>query len=451
MMEKMTSGTPGKLRLLFVCPTALDSEGQPIKQRRLHLPGLTFLILGAITPDDCEIRLVLETVEDIPFDEHWDLVALTGMGSGIVRAWQIADIFRSRGATVILGGIAASLAEPEWSLAHVDSLVIGEAEDLWPLVLADFRAHRLQRIYRMTRPPATEHIPVPRYDLMNKRLLGRWRPVQATRGCPQSCNFCSVSAFFRQEQRQRPPALVLEDIRAARRHGSRHITFMDDNIGVDWEYCAGLWEALIPENITWMSQCSIKIADHEDMLSLAYRSGCRLLSIGIESTSSESLATVKKEWNRPERYLDAINRIRDHGIDVSTEMIIGLDADDPGIFARTYEFILRAGITVPRIHILTPVPGTELFDHLDRQNRITSYDFGKYSGGQVVFKPRLLSAEQLQDGYWALYEKLFSWNGIMKRVLRNRARLNAYMRALVIGTNLHYRDNVRKRIVPGIV
>ena len=120
------------MRIVLIAPTALDMAGRPVKQRRVYLPGLTLQMLAAVTPPDVELRLVNETAEDVPFDEPWDLVGLTGMGSGIVRAWQIADEFRRRGRPVVIGGIAASLADPEWTLAHADSLVVGEAEELWP-------------------------------------------------------------------------------------------------------------------------------------------------------------------------------------------------------------------------------------------------------------------------------------------------------------------------------
>ena len=162
------------MRVLLIGPTALDYQGRPIKQKRIHLPGLTLPMLAAVTPPDVSLRLLSETAEDIPFDEPCDLVGLTGMGSGIVRAWQIADEFRRRGVTVVLGGMAASLGKPEWSLEHVDALVLGEAEETWPQVLGDFAAGRLQPIYRMTKRPPIDALPVPRYDLMNRaaRLLG---------------------------------------------------------------------------------------------------------------------------------------------------------------------------------------------------------------------------------------------------------------------------------------
>jgi radical SAM superfamily enzyme YgiQ (UPF0313 family) len=408
-------------------------------------------MLAAVTPPDVDLRIVYETVEDIPWDEHWDLVGLTGMGSGIVRGWQIADRFREKGTTVVMGGIAASLAKPEWTLEHADSLIIGEAEEIWPGVLSDAAAGHLKPIYRMTTPPPIETLPLPRYDLMNRWKHGLWRPVQATRGCPFPCTFCSVTSFFKQGYRKRPVDQVLRDVRAAKRHGTRYIAFIDDNIAVDWKYCQELWEALIPERIIWMSQSSLHIAEEPDMLDLAYRSGCRLLSFGIESTSMKSLDTIEKQFNRPESYKSLVNRIRKHGIDVSTEMIIGLDGDDASVFQNTYDFLMDNAISVPRVHILTPVPGTSLYDRLDAEGRILSRDFGKCTGGSVMFRPHRLLPEELQKGYWQLYRGLFSLKSILRRVGRNPASLGPYMRGVVWGVNLHYRNHVRHHITPGIV
>lgn len=439
------------MKVLLIGPTALDYKGQPIKQKKLHLPGLTLPMLAAVTPPDVEIRLLSETVEDIPFDEHWDLVGITGMGSGIVRAWQIADEFKKRNTTVVMGGIAASLCKPEWSLEHADTLVTGEAEETWPQVVEDFRNGRLQQLYTMEKRPDINTLPLPRYDLMNKEKLGFWRPVQATRGCPFPCTFCSVQSFFERSYRKRPVDQVLRDVRAAKQSGSRYIAFIDDNIGVDWKYFEELMTALIPENIIWMSQCSIHIADKPEMMQLAYKSGCRLLSFGIESVNEKSIAWIEKEFNHPRQYKEAIRRIRKHGIDVSTEMIIGMDGDDQSVFQKTYDFIMNNRISVPRVHILTPVPGTPLYTEMEQEGRIINKEFGRYSGGQVVFRPKNIQPDELQKNYWKLYESLFTPTGIFKRLLGSPLSVKTMMPFVVMAVNLHYRYHIRHRITPGIV
>lgn len=440
-----------KPSVLLVSPSALDYEGHPIKKKTLYLPGLTLTSLAAVTPDSVELTLINEPIQDLPLDRHWDLVGLTGMGSGIKRAWQLGDEFRARGSKVVIGGIAATLCPPEWTLPHADSLVLGEAETIWPRLIDDFLRGELESCYRMTEPPDVATLPVPRYDLMSPGEKGLWRPVQATRGCPFPCEFCSIQTFFDRRYRKRPVDQILRDVRAARASGSRYITFIDDNIGVDWTFFAELMEALIPENIVWASQCSIHIADRPDMLELAYRSGCRILSFGIESVNPESVNSVKKTFNKPARFAELLGRVRDHGITVSSEMIVGMEGDTEDTFEHTYRFIMDNRIPLPRLYILTPVPGTSMYRQFEAEGRIFNHDLADYNGGKCVFHPTKMDAETLQENYWKLYERIYRYGAIARRMRGVPEGTALSMRSFILATNLHYRSHVRQRITPGIV
>lgn len=438
------------MKVLMISPTAFDCYGKPIRLKRLNLPALTMPMLAAVTPPDVQVKVIYETSEDIPYNEHWDLVALTGMGSGTVRAWQIADEFRKRGAKVVIGGVGPTLSPHEWTMAHADSLVIGEAEDIWPQLIEDFRAGQLKEKYTMVKPPNLATVPTPRYDLINRKAIGFFRPVVATRGCPFTCEFCSVTAFSQQGYRKRPVEKVIEDVRAAKATGSNYIAFLDDNIGVDFKYCRKLWEALIPEKVIWLSQCSIHITDHPDLLELAYQSGCRLLAFGLETLNEDSLEIIDKGWNNPKRYQKAIDTVRKHGIEVSISMIMGLDGDTNAVFQKSYDFIMENRIKVPRVHLMTPTPGTPYYHSLVAEGRILHDDLGSYTGGNVVFQPKNMTREELQSGYWKLYENLFSLGNIYKRTRHNRAGLGPTMYAGLLMTNFDYRRNIFNRIVPGI-
>lgn len=440
-----------KPSVLLVAPTALDYHGQPIKKKRLYLPGLTLISLAAVTPDDVELTLIDEPIENLPLDRHWDLVGLTGMGSGLKRAWQVADMFRERGSKVVIGGIAATLSPHEWSAPHVDSLVLGEAEASWPQVIKDFLAGELKAVYAMQERPDIASLPLPRYDLMSQGEKGLWRPVQATRGCPFPCEFCSIQAYFERGYRKRPIDQVVRDVRAAKATGSRYITFIDDNIGVDWKFFAELMEALIPEKILWASQCSIHIADKPDMMTLAYRSGCRILSFGIESVNPVSVASVKKTFNVPARFSELLGRVRDHGIAVSSEMIVGMEGDSEATFEKTYRFLMDNRIPLPRVYILTPVPGTAMYRKFIEEDRIFNHDLADYNGGKCVFRPTGMDAETLQENYWKLYELLYTYRAIAQRMRGVPERMELKLRSFILGTNLHYRSHVRQRITPGIV
>jgi radical SAM superfamily enzyme YgiQ (UPF0313 family) len=440
-----------KPRVLLVAPAPLDYHGRPVKKKRMYLPGLTLVSLAAVTSDDVELTLVNEPVHDVPLDQHWDLVGLTGMGSGLKRAWQLGDRFRARGSKVAIGGIAATLAPESWTLPHADALVTGEAEHTWPRLLEDFCAGRLQSRYCMRERPDVAQLPLPRYDLLSARERGMWRPVQATRGCPFPCDFCSVQSFFQRSYRKRPVEGILRDVRAAKATGSRYITFLDDNIGVDWKFFQELMTALIPEKIIWASQCSLHIADKPDMLALAYRSGCRILSFGLESLSRANVMSVSKTFNHPDRYPSLLRCITEHGIAVSTEMIVGLDGDTEETFDDTCRFLVENRVPLPRLYILTPVPGTPMYRQFVAEDRIFNHDIGDYNGGKAVFHPRLMSAETLQRNYWRMYEHLYSFRAIAHRMGGLPRSLELPVRTVILGTNLHYRRHVRERITPAIV
>lgn len=439
-------------RILLISPTGLDNEGNPIVQKKTYLPGLTMPQLASITPENFEVRCVSETSEPIPWDEDWDIVGLTGMGgAGVIRAYQIADRFRSKGSVVVMGGIAITLFDEKITRQHVDVIIKGEAENTWPRFLNDFVKGSFKSSYEMNEVPDITSFPTPKYEKFNAKYYGIWRPVQATRGCPFPCTFCSISAFFDRSYRKRPINQVIRDVRAAKANGSKYIAFIDDNIGVDFNYCKELWKALIPEKIIWISQCSVQIAEHDDLLKLAYKSGCRILSFGIETLNEDSLTHIDKEWNDPGNYSKAFKNIKKHGIEVSTEMILGLDGDDEGVFDRTFRFLMENKITVPRIYILTPVPGTPMFESLQEAGRIFDFDYQKYAGGAVVYHPKNMTAERLQKGYWSLYKKLYAPLNIFKRLKGNPAKLGIYMRGFILGTNLIYQNHIRRGITPGIV
>ena len=283
------------LKLLLVVPSALDSKGQPVKLRKLMLPSITMPMLAALTPNNTEIRIIYETIEEIPFEKSWDLVGITGMGSGSVRAWQIADKFRARGIKTVIGGIGPSLFDPEITLLHSDAIVIGEADEIWPMVVEDFRKGCLKKIYQQERLSDLNHLPTPRYELMNLKKMGFLRSVQATRGCPFRCSFCSVTAFYNGTYRKRNVGKVIEDVRAIKKTGSRYVVFIDDNIFSDPDYNRDLFKALIPERIIWISSTTIQLVHFPELLDLAYKSGCRLLSVGLESVDSENLKIIKKD------------------------------------------------------------------------------------------------------------------------------------------------------------
>jgi radical SAM superfamily enzyme YgiQ (UPF0313 family) len=412
--------------------------------------ALTMPMLAAVTPAYADIKIVYETLEDIPYGETWDLVGITGMGSGSVRAWQISEAFRAIGVKTVIGGIGPSLFDPEITLQYSDAIVVGEAEEIWPSVLDDFRHGNLKRIYRQDKLSDLGQLPTPRYDLMNLKKTGFMRSVQATRGCPYACSFCSVTAFYHCNYRKRPVDKVIEDIRAVKKTGSRYVVFIDDNIFYDLDYNRSLWEALVGEKIIWISSATVHIANYPDLLDLAYKSGCRMLSIGLESVNPNNLQQVRKNWNNPDEYAKAIDILREHGIMVSASFMLGMDNDTPDTFRSIFDLVMQCHVPVPRIMMLTPIPGTPLYATLEKENRIIERDFSLYTGGNVVFQPRQMEPRELQEKYWKLLTDVFMVKNIFRRMSRNVPGQNPGIIAGLYLTNFHYRRHIRDHVVPGI-
>jgi radical SAM superfamily enzyme YgiQ (UPF0313 family)/anti-anti-sigma regulatory factor len=381
--------------------------------RSFWFPRLSLPTIAALTPEDVEVRITDENVMSIDYDEDPDLVGLTAMTMHAPKAYSIADRFRVKGIPVVMGGIHASMM-PQEAKEHADAVVIGEAEEIWPKLVDDFRNGKMKPIYRSPSSPSLQGLPRARTDLLKKEAYDKVTCVQTTRGCPFNCDYCSVSQFFGHRLRCRPVAEVVEEVRSLE---ETFVVFVDDNIVGDPSYAKDLFKELIPLKIRWGSQASITIAKDPELLRLASESGCYSLFVGIESLSTDNLRSMNKRINKVEDYEEAIKRIRDSGIMVIGSFIFGMDHDDPGVFERTVRFCEKNRIEVPVFFVLTPVPGTRLFQRLKADDRILTEDWSKYDGATVVMKPRLLSVETLQNGFnWACRET-YSWSSIAKRVI----------------------------------
>lgn len=375
---------------------------------------------------------------------------ISSIGASLIRATEIAVLFRSRNIPVIAGGIAASLTPPDGYSQYFTSFVKGEAETIIGEILMDYEKGELKKNYKGQIADLTNS-PIPRYELMNKHTIGYWMPVQSSRGCIHKCPFCSVSAFNNGNFRKFPIEYVVACIRKIKKLGYSYITLIDDSIASDINHLHDLCRALIPLKIYWMSQCTIDIAEHPEILSLMAKSGCTMLSFGIESVSKESICSINKNFNKVEKYKEYFRIIRSYGIDISTEMMIGLDGDTEEIFDDFYDFAMQNNISLPRFYILTPVPGTKLFAELESQNRIFNNDLGSYNGSKLVFYPKKLSQKSLEDNYWKMYEKVYSFPNIMRRYILTRPKRSFFSNVFILAANFHYKKHIGQRIPPGIV
>src|SRR5512136_1526050 len=403
--------------------------------KNIWFARLTLTTLAALTPPDIEVKITDENVEPIDFDEDVDLVGVTGMVLHAPRAYEIADRFRQRGIPVVMGGPHAS-SRPVEAKEHVDAVVIGEAENVWQGLIEDHKKGCLQPFYKADTFCSMERLPFPRLDLLRKEAYMTVNCVQTTRGCPHQCDFCHVTHFFGKTYRCRPVEEVIEEVK---RLEGEFLVFIDDNIAGIRHYVKELFTQLKHLKKKWASQASMTLTRDPELLKLAAESGCVSLFIGVESLSAENLKEVNKTFNRVSQFDEAMKAVHDHDIMILAGFIFGLDHDDEGVFERTLRFCERNRIELPTFFILTPLPGTALFQRMESQGRLLHKDWGQYNGATVVFKPKLMTEETLQRGFnWACKEG-YSWNSIFKRVFHPQQRF--FTRVL---SNIAYRSIAQK-------
>jgi len=376
---------------------------------------LSLLSVAAETPAGDEVCIVDEQVGVVPMDGQFDLVGITCMTAAAPRAYELADLFRRRGVPVVLGGMHPTLM-PDEALMHADAVCVGDAEGVWGRILEDARAGRMSGTYRSA-PPPLEAMKRPPRRLLESRRYGTLQAVQATRGCPNRCSFCSVSAFHKGMFRHRPVADVVAEVSDL---PDRFFIFVDDDLIADRRYARDLFEALRPLGRLWMSQATLDIADDPVLLKLAADAGCIGLFVGLETFSEENLASVGKGFNKVEAYREKIRALHAHGIGVEAGIVFGFDRDDATVFRRTLDLLDDLEIDMAQISILTPLPGTPF--HSSLGPRIIDRDWSRYDFHQVVFEPKRMSPADLKAGHdWVTSRFYRPWR-IARRLLRMAAR-----------------------------
>jgi radical SAM superfamily enzyme YgiQ (UPF0313 family) len=437
-------------KILFIQPTQYASDGKLCKQKMLHLPGLVFPLLAAMTPPNWEVEVVIEVVDGVNYESDADIIGIGTMGHAVFRGLEIAAEFRKRGKLVVMGGYMASIA---WKLAtqHVDSVIIGDAEISYPMMLKDYEeTGKIQAVYNHP-VSSLDGLPVPRYDLLMQKKIGSMLPVQAGRGCSFTCSFCSIACLYEGKYLFRPVDEVIRDIKEVKRLGYRGFYLIDDNIVSNPAYLRELCEKIKPLKMHWSSQCTINLAKNEDLMRVVVESGCNILSFGIESISQEAINSIQKSWLKADEHSLNIRKLVKAGIVVSTEMIVGTDYDTEETIRATYDFINDNRIPAPRFYILTPIPETALFHQLRSEGRLLTEDFQKFDGTRCVHQPLNISADKLTELYWWLSKKVYSWKCILNRVVLNpQLWRNPGMLLYILGVNIHYKRYIDRGVIPNI-
>ncbi len=387
------------------------------------------------------MAVVDEEVEEVDFDAEADLVGITAMTITANRAYEIADEFRRRGVKVVLGGIHPTVM-PREAAQHADSVAMGEADEFWPRLVRDAQAGRLKPVYTCERLIDMAEVAVPRRDLVRRERYLTTNLIQATRGCPNDCAFCSIRVMAGRRYRCRPVRDVIAEIET---FPDPLVAFVDDNIVGRPSYAKELFRALIPLKVRWYGQASMTIAEDEELLDLAARSGCKILLVGFESLTPMNIDAVgKSRTNRVQEYGRVVERLHHHGISIQGSFILGLDHDDLTAFERLADFVDRYAVDNPLAQVLIPHPGTRLRASLERQGRIVHSDWDEYGRifGRIAYRPNLMSADELRAGQLWLIDKIWSMPAVASRVVRARSN---YLANTVVGVKQWQTNRLRGR------
>lgn len=383
---------------------------------RSPAPPLPGLLLAALTPPGVEVEVLHEMVRPVDYRTDADCVALSFMDYCAPHAFEVARRFRELGRTVIAGGKYAT-SNPDDVQPHVDSVVVGEAERVWPLVVEDYLAGRLAPRYTAPFAPPLDAVPTPRYDLAEKSFQV---PVvlEATRGCPHACSFCQLTAA-RTGFRTRPIADVIRDLGATRRlpvHKRRMAMLYDNNLGGDLDYARELLRAIARTDLVgWGAQFSFDCLHDSEFVELLARSRCRMAFVGMESLNDDSLAEAHKTHNRVAEYRELFGRLRRAGILTFAGLMFGLEEDTPAYFEELRRQLDGIGPEVLLMSIAIPIPGTPWHRDLIRQGRIVDFDLAHYDGDHLVFTPKRIAPGDLVGAYAATHRRFFGWGRVLRR------------------------------------
>jgi radical SAM superfamily enzyme YgiQ (UPF0313 family) len=430
-------------KLILINPVNPRRSGMNINPHGLF-PPLGLGIVAALTPGDWDIEILDENFEKFSYKEA-DLIGISSFTSSITRAYEIAGIYRKRGIPTAIGGIHASML-PEEAMQYVDSVLIGEAESTWPRFIEDFEKGNPKVIYRENRTTQTRMAKA-RHDLFHPSYV--FDSIQTARGCPMDCDFCSVTTFNGGRYRQREVEDVLEELESI---PQKFLYFVDDNIighgARASEHTLELFKAIMDRGIKkdWFSQASINFAEDDRVLEYAAKSGCRMILLGLEAESDDALRDAGKKLNRKflERYEKVFRRLHNHGIAVLGSFIYGMEHDTLDTLSHRTKYILKNDVDAVQISLMTPLPGTRLFQRLRDEGRLlyTNFpdDWERYDMTEVVFKPLLIEPQDLFNAWCnagiAIYNHATLWYKYM-RTLSTTRDLNTARWAYSANRNYH--------------
>ena len=387
-------------------------------------PSLGLLTIANMLQDKHTIIYENENVTPINYNEKVDIVGISITVDIFPRAVEIAKKFQSKNIPVVAGGIHIT-ANPEETAEYFDAISIGIAETTWYDIINDFEKGCLKKVYKHNTSDITpSQIKSPAYNLIKEKNYLYSNIISTSRGCPFKCDFCYNSCdAYKNLYVNRNIDDVINDIKLINK---KHIMFIDDNLIGNPKWTMEFVKALKPLNVKWNAAVSLNIADMPELLDEMKASGCQSLFIGFESINESSISNVNKVQNNLEKYNYAVNEIHKRGIMINASFVFGLDGDDKSVFESTLKWIVDNKIETVTSHILTPYPGTHLYKEFLETGRIIDFDYSKYNTANVVFQPKKMTVDELQQGYLKIYKDIYSFKNIIKRTPKAKSQWIPY-------------------------
>jgi radical SAM superfamily enzyme YgiQ (UPF0313 family) len=403
------------MKVKMILPALTEAKSpfwRPIKYSLF--PPLGLATLAGYLDERDDVTIQDEHVETLNLDDEPELVVIQVYITSARRAYQLADHYRRKGAYVALGGLHVT-SLPDEAAQHADSVFLGPGEDIWPQFLRDWRASHPQKIYR-SQSRTLIGLPPIRRDLIKRHLYLVPNSIVVSRGCPHVCDFCYKEAFFtggKSFYTQTVDAALAE----IERLPGRHLYFLDDHLFGNAKFAEALFDGMRGMGRLWQAAGTVKSVLQPNLLEKAAACGLRSLFVGFETLNESNLQAQRKYQNLKRDYTAAIRRLRDNGVMVNGSFVFGMDDDDESVFERTVSWAVKQGIETATFHILTPYPGTALYERMVSQGRMLHSNWDLYDTRHVVYRPAKLKADVLEAGYWRAYHDFYRWGSIVRGAL----------------------------------